>query len=71
MENEADTLGIRYMARAGFDPNGAIEFFAQQEKRKGTPGWEKFLSTHPTDRKRLERMRKECAKIRRAAKKAQ
>ena len=66
MESEADTLGIRLMARAGFDPNGAIEFFTFLEKQNGVPGWKRFLSTHPTDQKRLKRMQKECAKLKRS-----
>ena len=67
MESEADALGIRLMARAGFDPQGAIEFFAFLEKQNGVPGWERFLSTHPTNQKRLMHMQKECAKLKRSS----
>lgn len=63
MESEADALGIRLMARAGFDPNGAIKFFSFLERQNGVPGWERFLSTHPTDQKRLKHMQKECEKL--------
>lgn len=66
MESEADALGIRLMARAGFDPQGAIKSFAVSEQNHGAPGWERFLSTHPTDAKRLKHMQKECAKLQRS-----
>ena len=67
MESEADTLGIRLMAQAGFDPGGAIAFFEQMSQNSRDPGWERFLSDHPTDLKRLKHMRKECAKLKGAA----
>ena len=61
MENEADTLGICYMARAGYDPRGALAFFRRMKSAnpKDDPGWVKLLSTHPSDEKRLKRMQKE------------
>ena len=67
MEQEADTIGIRLMAQAGFAPEGAVVFFEQLTQGQSAPGWERFLSTHPTDAKRLERMRKECAELKRSA----
>lgn len=64
MESEADTLGIRYMARAGYDPQGAVRF--QQRIASINPKdplWIKLLSTHPAAPKRLKRMQKECRKL--------
>ena len=64
MESEADALGIRYMARAGYDPQAAVDFFRKiQAERPDAPAWVKFLSDHPTDAKRIERMEKECEKL--------
>ena len=64
MESEADTLGIRYMARAGYDPQAAVDFFkALQENSPESPGWIRFLSDHPTDAKRIESMEKECENL--------
>lgn len=64
MESEADTLGIRYMARAGYNPQAAIDFFKKiQKERPETPAWVNFLSDHPAGEKRIERMEKECEKL--------
>lgn len=56
-ESEADRMGAIYAARAGYDPRAALSFWqkmAQQkadaQKAAGTPAW---LSTHPTDQKRI------------------
>lgn len=66
MENEADTLGIRYMARAGYDPQGAVRFHQRMASMDPKdPLWVKLLSTHPPTPKRLERMKKEYAAIKR------
>ena len=54
-ESEADHLGLIYMARAGYDPRAAVEFwtrFAAYSKAHGNQQWE-FLSTHPLDEKRI------------------
>ena len=54
-ELEADELGLLYMARAGYDPAEAIEFWkrfaAYNAKRGGKPP--EFLSTHPLDARRI------------------
>jgi predicted Zn-dependent protease len=54
-ELEADGIGLLYMARAGFDPNDAVQFwrrFAEySRKRGGSPP--EFLSTHPLDERRI------------------
>ena len=64
MESEADTLGIRYMARAGYDPRAAVDFFKKiQEERSNIPAWVNFLSDHPADEKRIESMEKECENL--------
>lgn len=54
-ELEADELGLLYMARAGYDPAEAIEFWkrfaAYNAKSGGKPP--EFLSTHPLDARRI------------------
>jgi predicted Zn-dependent protease len=56
-ELEADALGLRYMARAGYDPRASIAFWqrmlALERDRPGTPA---FLSTHPAGEQRIERL---------------
>lgn len=53
-EFEADALGLRYMAGAGYDPREAPRFWQAMEaesQRRGSPP--EFLSTHPSDAARI------------------
>jgi predicted Zn-dependent protease len=57
-ELEADHLGLLYMARAGYDPRGALAFWerfkAYNDKQAGqTPV---FLRTHPLDKERIKQI---------------
>lgn len=57
-ESEADFLGLLYMARAGYDPRQAIEFWkrmAAESKKHGTLTLQ-FLSTHPLDEVRIKQL---------------
>jgi predicted Zn-dependent protease len=52
-ESEADVLGQRYMAQAGFDPRAAVTLW----QKMGAQGGSKppaFLSTHPSSSKRAQ-----------------
>ncbi|NOU60897.1 M48 family metallopeptidase [Marinifilum caeruleilacunae] len=54
-ENEADKMGLIFMAMAGYDPSEAVEFW----KRMGESGGQKppeFLSTHPADATRVKNL---------------
>jgi predicted Zn-dependent protease len=54
-ELEADRLGLLYMARAGYDPRQAVQFwrrFAEYSRKRGGAPPE-FLSTHPLDQRRI------------------
>lgn len=58
-ELEADYIGMLYMARAGYDPREAKRFwgrFAKYAREKGKNSVPEFLSTHPTDAKRIQRI---------------
>lgn len=63
-ESEADHLGLIYMARAGYDPRQAIEFWkrmaAYSKQHGGQPI--QFLSTHPLDEVRIKRLEAELPK---------
>jgi predicted Zn-dependent protease len=58
-ESEADRMGLVYMARAGYDPQAAVQFwqrFAQFNAQNGGSGTPTFLRTHPTDATRIEQL---------------
>ena len=51
-ESEADHLGLIFMAMAGYDPHGALEFWQRmQNLSKGSPPV--FLSDHPANQTRI------------------
>lgn len=55
-ELEADRLGLIYMARAGYDPRQAVDFwrrFAAYQAQRGQTQPIEFLSTHPLDENRI------------------
>ncbi len=57
-ESEADQIGLRYMARAGYDPEAAVQFWQRfaafnSQQGSGTPS---FLRTHPTDETRIRQL---------------
>jgi len=57
-EGEADHLGLIFMAMAGYDPNGSIDFWQRMSQNAGTQPIE-FLSTHPSDENRIRKIKSE------------
>lgn len=60
-ESEADRLGLVFMAMAGYDPNEAIGFWERMAQAKETQGGgapPEFLSTHPSDARRINDIKK-------------
>lgn len=56
-ENEADRLGLIFMAMAGYDPKEAVGFWqrmAAEEKGARRP---EFLSTHPAEETRIQNLK--------------
>lgn len=54
-ENEADEMGLLYMARAGYDPRESIDFWKRMSQAGGNQPPE-FMSTHPSHGTRVERL---------------
>jgi predicted Zn-dependent protease len=56
-ESEADRLGLIFMALAGYDPRGALDFWQRManQSKGGRPP--EFLSTHPAHQTRMQRIR--------------
>ncbi|MGV8922662.1 MAG: M48 family metalloprotease [Thermomonas sp.] len=72
-ESEADRIGIRAMARGGYDPEGMAEFFEklqsmvrtnQGDERSRTPG---YLQTHPITLTRISEARERAVSLEKAA----
>ena len=58
-ESEADHIGLIYMARAGYDPQSAVQFwqrFMQYNQQHGGSGTPVFLRTHPLDETRMHQL---------------
>ena len=56
-EYEADNIGIILMAKAGYDPRKAPEFFERIMKGASKGSTPEFLSTHPADENRILRLK--------------
>ncbi len=57
-ELEADRLGVEYLARAGYPAEEAVAFWTHMMALgRGRPQPPAFLSTHPTDEKRIEALK--------------
>ena len=68
-ERQADSLGVRYLTSAGYDPLGSVDSLAAlgaqtalEARLKGQDGAEpsKWLSTHPANDERVARIRGEA-----------
>ncbi len=55
-EYQADEIGLKYMAKAGYDPQQAIQFWKLMEKSAKAGKPPEFLSTHPSDSNRIARL---------------
>lgn len=55
-ESEADHIGLVYMARAGYDPHQAVAFWTRMKRLSAGKEPPEFLSDHPSDEHRIERI---------------
>ena len=59
-ELEADRIGLRLMAEAGYDPKSSLDVWKRMERKESAKGQgapPSFLSTHPGYQKRTQRLR--------------
>jgi predicted Zn-dependent protease len=56
-EEEADHLGLIFMAMAGYDPNKAVDFWQRMSEKKDAKSPPEFLSTHPSDETRIRKIK--------------
>jgi predicted Zn-dependent protease len=56
-ESEADIVGLRYMADAGFDPNQSVNLWQNMAKASGGNQPPELLSTHPSHNTRIQDLR--------------
>ncbi|MGE3309946.1 MAG: M48 family metallopeptidase [Limisphaerales bacterium] len=71
-ESEADRMGLKYMAMAGYDPEAAVAFwtrFSEYNRSAGGDGTPWFLRTHPLDDARIQQIRNWLPEARAAMKK--
>ena len=52
-ESEADHLGVIFMAMAGYDPHAAPDFWQRMSALRKGDAPPEFLSTHPSDKTRM------------------
>lgn len=64
-ENEADRMGLIFMAMAGYPPEAAIGFWERMAASKEGAGMPEFLSTHPADATRIQNIRSHLYEARR------
>ena len=58
-ESEADRLGLIFMAMAKYNPEVSIPFWQRMARTKDGKGQPpEFLSTHPSDERRIRRLRR-------------
>jgi predicted Zn-dependent protease len=56
-ESEADHLGLIFMSMAGYDPHTALDFWERMANMQSGQAPPEFLSTHPSDETRINKIK--------------
>jgi len=62
-ENDADAMSVEYLCGTKYQSNGAAGFFQKLKDSGQSGGIPAFLSTHPDDDKRIERINTKAAEL--------
>ncbi len=62
-ESEADILGLDLMAKAGFDPQESVSLWQNMAKASGGKAPPEFMSTHPSNQRRIKDLQKRFPKV--------
>jgi predicted Zn-dependent protease len=63
-ESEADHIGLILMAKAGYVPDSAVDFWGRMAKASGDSNTPEFLRTHPSDDKRIKKIMEQLPEAR-------
>lgn len=55
-ESEADHIGLLYMARAGYDPHEALDFWKRMDEKTSRGAPPQFASDHPSNGTRIQQL---------------
>jgi len=62
-ESESDTIGLKLMAEAGFDPQQSVNLWENMAKASGGNQPPELLSTHPSNSTRIKNLQAEIAAL--------
>lgn len=62
-EYQADDDGVRFMAHAGYDPQGLLRFFRKLQQSEGRGQGISWLRTHPATSQRIRRLQSRVAAL--------
>jgi predicted Zn-dependent protease len=59
-EMEADDFAFQLLLKSRYAPIGLVQFLEKAKERERIPEWLTFLSTHPGNNERIERLRRQA-----------